>query len=61
MFPEGSRFMQDINKVVDIFPEEKYDEVLKSAEGKPKMDNASTEINRLVMYFYDNTYKSVIF
>ena len=53
--------MQDINGAFEMLPEEKYDEVLKSAEGKPKMDNASTEINRLVMYFYDNTYKSVIF
>ena len=31
MFPLGAIFMQEINEVINIFPEEKYGEVLRSA------------------------------
>ena len=44
MFPEGARFMQDINEAIEIFPEEKDDEVLISAENVPKRDNAAVGI-----------------
>ena len=44
MFPEGARFMQDINEAIEIFPENKDDEVLISAENVPKRDNAAVGI-----------------
>ena len=49
MFPEEARFMQYINEFIEIFPEEKYGEVLRSAESRPKRENTSTGIDQLVM------------
>ena len=59
MFPEGTRFMQDINKAIKMFPEKKEDEVLRSTESRPKRENSSAGIDRLVTSFDGNTYKSV--
>ena len=59
MFPEVVRFMQDINEVIEIFPENKYGEVLRRAEGGLKMENVVAVIYLLVMSFDGNTYKSV--
>ena len=43
--------MQDINDVIEMFPEEKYDEVLRRAESIPKRENDGAGIDRLVMFF----------
>ena len=42
MFSEGSRFMPDINEVTGIYPEEKDDEVSRSAKSRPKRENVRT-------------------
>ena len=39
-------------------PEEKDNEVLRSAESISKMDNDGTGIDLLVIYFYGKIYKS---
>ena len=41
-----------------IYPEEANDEDLRSAESRPKRQNAGTGIDRLVMSFDGNNYKS---
>ena len=41
-----------------IYPEEANDEDLRSAESRPKRQNAGTGIDRLVMSFNGKTYKS---
>ena len=42
MFVEGAISMQDINEVIYMFPEEKDgEEVLRSAESRPRRDNSS--------------------
>ena len=53
--------MQDINKVIDMLPEEKHDEVLRRAESRPKRENVGARLYRLVMYFDRKTYKSGFF
>ena len=58
MFPEGARFIQDINKVIKIFPEEASNKVLRSAKNKPKKDNDVAGIDRLVIPFCGKIYKS---
>ena len=58
MFPEGSRFVQEINEVTYMLSEEKFSEVLRSAESRPKRENAGAGIYRLVISFDGNTYKS---
>ena len=58
MFSEGVKFVHNINELIYIFPEEKYVEVLRSAESRPKRDNNGAVIERLVMSFDGNTYKS---
>ena len=58
MFPEALILMQEINEVIKMLPEEKYGEVLRGAEIRPKMDNAVAGIYRLVISFDGNTYKS---
>ena len=58
MFPEGYRFVQDINEVIEIFTEEKYSEVLRSVEIRPKRENLDAGIDRLVMSFDGKTYHS---
>ena len=50
MFPEGSIFMQDINEVILMSPEEKDNEVLISTESRTKRDNAGGGIDRLVIF-----------
>ena len=40
MFPEGARFVQDVNEVIEKLSEEKDGEVLRSAKSRPKRDNA---------------------
>ena len=45
MFPEGSRFIQDINQVIEMFPEDKDNEVLRSAESRPKKENSGAGID----------------
>ena len=50
MFPERARFMQDINEVIEIFPEEKDDEILRSAKNRPKKKYFGIGIDRLVMF-----------
>ena len=59
MFPEGARFVQDINEVIDMLPEDKYNEFLKSAEITSKRENAGTGIDPLEIYFDDKTYNLV--
>ena len=61
MFPEGAIFTQDINEVIEIIPEDKYDEVLSSMETRPKRDNTGVGIDQLVNSFYGKTYKSDFF
>ena len=56
MFPERSIFMQDTNEVIEIPPEEKDDEVLRSAESIPKREKAGAGIDRLLMSFDGRTY-----
>ena len=41
-----------------MFPEEANNEDLRSAEGRQKTQNNGTGIDRLVMYFDENTYNS---
>ena len=36
MFPQGARFIQDINEVIDMFPEDKDDKLLRSSESRQK-------------------------
>ena len=48
--------MEDTNEVIKMIPKEKDNEVLKSAEIRPKRENTGTGIDRLVMYFYGKTY-----
>ena len=55
MFPSGARLIQGINEVINISLEEKYGEVFKSAESRPKRENASAGIDRLVMSFDGKT------
>ena len=55
MFPEGVIFMQEIDEVIKMFPEEKGGEDLSSAEIRPKRENAGAGIDRLLMYFYGKT------
>ena len=43
MFPEGVRFMQDTNEVINMSLEEKGDEVLRSFE-RPKRENTGAGI-----------------
>ena len=58
MFSEGVKFVHNINELIYIFPEEKYVEVLRSAESRPKRYNAGAGTDRLVMYFDRKTYNS---
>ena len=58
MFSEGEILMQNNNEVIEMLPEEKYSEVLKSAETQPKRENAGAVIDQLVMFFDGKTYKS---
>ena len=58
MFPKGARFIQDINEVVRMFPEDKDGEVLSSAEIRPNRQNSGAWIDRLVLSFYGKTYNS---
>ena len=44
LFLDGARFMQDINEVIKISPEQKNDEVLRSTESIPKREKAGAEI-----------------
>ena len=61
MFPEVEILMQYINDEIEVFSEEKDNEVLRSAETGPKRENVSTGINRLVISFAANKYKPGIF
>ena len=45
MFPEGSIFMQEMNEVIDMFPEDRDNEVLRSADSRPRRDNVGTGID----------------
>ena len=58
MFPQGARFIQDINEVIDMFPEDKDDEFLSSAESRPKREIYGAGIDQLLMSFDGNTYSS---
>ena len=51
IFPEGERFIQDINDVIGMIPEYKDDEVLSSAKSRPKRENSGAVIDRLVIFF----------
>ena len=42
--------MQDINEVIEIFSEEKDDEILRSAKNIPKREYFRIGIDRLVMF-----------
>ena len=53
--------MQEINEVIEMFPSEKDGEVLRSAESRPKRENAGAGIDRLLMYLDGNKYKLGIF
>ena len=46
MFPEGDIFMKYRNDVIKMFPEEKDDGVLRSAESRPKMENTGAVIDQ---------------
>ena len=48
----------DSDDVIYMFPEVPSDEVLRSAEIRPKRENSDTGIERLVMLFDGSTYKS---
>ena len=50
--------MQDVNELIEMFPEEKGGEVLRSAEIRPKRENFGAGIYKLVIYFDGNTYSS---
>ena len=50
--------MQDIDEVVEVFPEEEKCEYMRSAENIQKRQNSGSFIDRLVMEFYEKTYKS---
>ena len=43
--------MKDVNELIDMLPEDKEDEVLKSAESRPKGENSGAVIYQLVMSF----------
>ena len=58
MFPEGEIFMKYRNDVIKMFPEEKDDGVLRSAESRPKSENSGSGIDQLVLTFDGKTYKS---
>ena len=53
--------MQDILEVIEMFPKEKYYEVLRSAKSIPKRENTGTGIDQFVMYFDGKIYKLGIF
>ena len=46
--------MRDINEVIEMFPEDKYNEVLRGAEIRPKRENDGAGIYQLVMSFNGN-------
>ena len=50
MFPERARFMQDINEGIEIFPEEKDNEILRRAKSIPKREYFGIGIDQLVMF-----------
>ena len=58
MFPEVSIFMQDVNEVIKIPPEDKDSELLRRAKSRPKRENLGAGIDQLVMYFDGKIYKS---
>ena len=45
IFPEGVKSMQDTSDVIDLFPEKKDSEVLRSAESRPKRENTGAGID----------------
>ena len=47
-FHKEQRLMQDINEVIEMFPVEKGDEVLRSAESRLKKENAGAGTDLLV-------------
>ena len=51
MFLDGVRFIQDINEVINMFPEEASAEVLRRAENRTKLENSGVGIDILVMSF----------
>ena len=55
IFLEGERLVQNTNEVIYMFPEEKYDEVLRSAESGTRRENAGAGIDQLVISFDGNT------
>ena len=46
MFSEREIFLKDRNDVIKMFPEEKDDGVLRSAESRPKMENTGAVIDQ---------------
>ena len=58
MFSEREIFLKDRNDVIKMFPEEKDDGVLRSAESRPKRENSGAGIDQLVLTFDGKTYKS---
>ena len=48
--------MQDVNEFIDILPENKDDEVLSSAESRPKGEIYGAGIDQFLMSFYGNPY-----
>ena len=50
--------MQDLDDLIEIFPEEANDEYFRSAENRPKRQNYGTRIDQLIMSFDGNTYNS---
>ena len=43
-FPEVPIFIHEINEVIEMFPEEKDNEVLRRAESRTKRENSGTKI-----------------
>ena len=50
--------MQEVDDIIDIFPEEANDEDLRRSKIRPKRHDTGTDIDRLVLSFDGNTYKS---
>ena len=49
--------MQDLDEVVEMFPEEANDKKFRSAKNRPKRQNSGIGIDRLVVSFDGKTYK----
>ena len=51
-------FILGVNEVIKVFPEEPSNDFFRSAGNRPKIENSGAGMDRLVMSFGGNTYKS---